>query len=140
METKYRMGEAAKETEIPDIGRNKLYRILKTLSIVDHLNRPKQVYIDAGLLARPQLCSNTFEWNIRSNVTLVVGNAGLEFIKRTAKEYLTNNPMPTFPHKKRPQMSELYMYDQHTQPKSIKTLIDRGIGVTGIHNTEKSYD
>jgi hypothetical protein len=99
METKYKMGEAAKKTEIPGIGRNKLYRILKILGIVDHFNRPVEEYIKAGLLARPQLSSNAFGWNIRSNVTLVVESKGLEFVKSMTMEYLKDNPMPKFTHR-----------------------------------------
>ena len=101
METTFKISEAAREIGIPGIGRNKLYRILKAMKIVDRLNRPEQEYIDAKLLTRPQLGLNSNFRNIFGNVTLVVGIKGLNFIKIKALEYLENNPMPTFPRRKK---------------------------------------
>jgi phage antirepressor YoqD-like protein len=97
------MSKAVQMIEIPGLGRNKLYRILKALGIVDHHNRPEQEYINAGLLATPLVKTKTHVWGIMTNVTHIVGNEGLEFIKRRAMEYLKDNPMPTFPH--RPKVS-----------------------------------
>jgi len=101
MKTTFNMRESSLEIGIPKIGRNKLYKILKLLDIVDHLNRPEQAYIDGGLLALPEPKINALGWHIRRNVTLVVEKRGLEFVKVSVLNYLKDNPMPKFPHRTR---------------------------------------
>ena len=95
------MNEAARSIGIPCIGRNKVYKILKDLEIVDKSNRPRQDYVDAGLLKRQEVCHEVHEQPVLSNVTLVVGTKGLRFIKDAVFRYLNDNPMPTFPKRKK---------------------------------------
>ena len=99
MRKTYTLSETASEIEIPGIGRNKLYRILKTLGIVDNANRPEQKYIDKGLLDRPRTCKGGILGMWKSNVTLVVDSKGIDFVKGIVLEFLQRNPMPTFPHR-----------------------------------------
>ena len=101
MKSMYNMREASREIDIPGIGRNKTYLILKALGIVNHLNRPEQKYVDAGLLIQPEPKLNGFGWYIRRNVTLVVAKQGLQFVKDSILKYLEENPMPKFPHRKK---------------------------------------
>ena len=99
MEPTYKIGEVATKTEIPKLGRNKLYNILKRQGIVDNFNRPEQRYIDDGLLTRPISKNDICGWKIWRNVTLAIGTRGIEFVKEIALQFLKDNPMPTFPHR-----------------------------------------
>jgi hypothetical protein len=99
----YTLSETAREIEVPGLGRNKLYRILKTLGIVDYANRPVQKYINEGLLTRPRTGKGGILGTWKSNVTLVVDSKGIDFIKWIVLEFVQRNPIPTFPH--RPKVS-----------------------------------
>ena len=103
METTYKIGEVAKKTEIQKLGRNRLYRILKRQGIVDNFNRPEQRYIDEGLLTRPKSKNGNSGYQGWRNITLAVGERGIQFVKEIALQFLKDNPMPTFPH--RPKVS-----------------------------------
>jgi hypothetical protein len=97
MNNTYTLSEAAREIEIPGLGRNKLYRILKQGNIVDLRNRPVQKYVAAGLLTSPLTKPGTVDWIVRNNVTHICGQRGLVFVNITVLEYLKDHPMPTFP-------------------------------------------
>ena len=99
MEWTYTLSEAAKIIEIPKVGRNTLYQILRALDIVDEFNRPVKKYIDAGLLAQRTPVYIVNGHLSETPVTVVVGNRGLNFIEETVKEYLQINPKPKISHK-----------------------------------------
>ena len=92
------MREIAQSTDIPGIGRNKLYRILKEMDIVDQRNCPNQKWVNAGLLTKPvaKYGDTRMIWR---NVTLAIGFQGFSFVEQVAKEYLETHDMPTFPRK-----------------------------------------
>jgi len=94
----YTLSQAAGILGIENIGRQKIYLILKELDIVDKYNRPIQKYIEAGYLTSgsPPICqfSQTF-------VTLVVGKSGLGFLEGIVKRYLKENPPPTISRRKK---------------------------------------
>lgn len=97
----YTLSQAAAMLDITNIGRQKIYIILKKLGIVDNYNRPLPKYIDLGYLAvgSPEVYSNG-RISIKY-VTLVVDQRGLNFLEKTINDYLRENPMPTMPKKKR---------------------------------------
>jgi len=101
MDDCYTMQDAARAIGIPCLGRNKLYKILKELEIVDEFNLPEDKYVAAEVLRR-QIVQNektgNFAW---TNVTLVVGKKGLCFIRDTVFEYLKENSIPNFPHRQK---------------------------------------
>lgn len=98
---KYTLSQAAAMLNITNIGRQKIYIILKKLGIVDDYNRPLPKYINLEYLAEgsPLVYSNGRICT--KNVTLVVDQMGLNFLEKTINNYLKENPIPTVPKKKR---------------------------------------
>lgn len=87
----YNLHEVAEYLGIPDVGKTKLYMILRILGIVESNNSPAQKYIDMQYLA---VATPNIPWAKKRNVTLVVGQSGLIFIKKVVSEYLKENPIP----------------------------------------------
>lgn len=84
---KYNLSQVSRIIVIAKIGRNKIYKILRELDIVDHTNRPFQKYIDQGDLddGRPKFLIHT---------TLAVGLDGVDFIRQVVLDYLKDHPIP----------------------------------------------
>lgn len=98
---KYTLSQAAEMLNIKNIGRQKIYIILKKLGIVDDYNRPLPKYINLGYLAEAQPSVCLIRRNRNGYVTLVAGQKGLNFLEKTISNYLKENPVPTVPKKKR---------------------------------------
>lgn len=99
MEWTCTLSEAAKIIDIPKVGKNIIYQILRELGIVDEYNRPVKKYVDAGLLVQRTPVYIVNGHLSETPVTVVVGNRGLDFIKESVKEYLLTNPRPKISHK-----------------------------------------
>lgn len=96
METirKYNLSQAARMLNIKEMGRTKIYKLLRELGILDEINRPAQHYIDEGYLDFRTTGIRTQGITVQAPVVLVVGDKGLNFLKKTVEEYLQNNPHP----------------------------------------------
>jgi hypothetical protein len=94
----YTLSQAAGILGIENLGRQKIYIILKELGIVDKYNRPVQKYIYAGYFipGTPLICQFR-----QTYVTLVVGKIGLGFLKRNVIQYLKENSLPKITRSKR---------------------------------------
>jgi len=78
--------------DIKNIGRTKIYVILRNSEIINEYNRPYQQYIKTGFLdcKSPSYMS----CSLRHSVTLVVGWFGMRFLEKTIRDYLKVNPPP----------------------------------------------
>ena len=96
----FTLSDTAAILGIENIGRQKIYTILKELGIVDKYNRPIQKYIDDGYLA---LGMPTFWHNgeRQTYVTLVVGQKSMNFLEKILEDYLKENPPPTISRRKK---------------------------------------
>ena len=96
----FTLSQAAGILGIENIGKTKIYIILRELDIVDEYNRPIQKYIDDGYLA---LGMPTFWHNgeRQTYVTLVVGQKGMNFLEKILEDYLKENPPPTISRRKK---------------------------------------
>jgi len=95
MANSFTLSEAARIIDIPKIGRNKIYAILRILNIVDCQNRPDSKFVKKGILdlGSPRCYFNRY-------VTVVIGRRGLSFLTMIIEDYLRTHPIPTFPKKK----------------------------------------
>lgn len=75
------MKEVAKILNIKDMGRNKLFEILRNKKILDRNNQPYQKYVDAGLF---RIVESKYSVNgdVRINLKTVVFQKGIDFIKK----------------------------------------------------------
>lgn len=73
------------------IGRNKLYKILKEMGIINEVNYPVQKYIDEGYLEGIDVELPPNPRFIHYPKTLVVGDKGLNFVREKVLEYLDKN-------------------------------------------------
>jgi hypothetical protein len=96
----YNLSEAARLVQIPNAGRNKIYKLLREDGKVNENNKPAQRYIDLGVFATGSYVT------AGRYVTLIVGWVGLIFLKQTIKNYLQTHPMPTFPRNKNVYVNE----------------------------------
>lgn len=78
------MKEVAKLLNIKDMGRNKLFEILRNKNILDRNNQPYQKYVDAGLF---RIVESKYSVNgdVRINLKTVVFQKGIDFIKKIIK-------------------------------------------------------
>jgi len=93
------MSQTANYISLPKIGRIRLYRILRILSIVSENNKPAKQYIDMGLFK-----IGKYKYPVKKSrryVALIVGYSGLNFVKRVAADYLKDNPVPVV-HRNKP--------------------------------------
>ena len=93
----FNLSEAARYMDIKNIGRTKIYVILRKSEIINDFNRPYPQYIDWGFLncKSPSFMS----CSLRHSVTLVVGWFGMRFLEKTIRDYLKVNPPPRIPKK-----------------------------------------
>ena len=68
-----------------------LYRILKEIKILDVYNLPMKEYVKKGLLEEDYV---EMQKGYQHLMTFVIGQAGLNFIKKEVDEYLAENPIP----------------------------------------------
>ena len=97
----FTLSQSAGILDIKNIGRQKIYIILKELGMVDKYNSPIQKYIDEGYFALGIPIIRTYSYDIQPPVTLVVGQRGLDFLERILTQYLKENPPPTISRRKR---------------------------------------
>lgn len=97
----YTLSQAAGILGIENIGRQKIYRILKELGIVEKSNRPVQKYINGGYFALGMPTIMSYGHDIYPPVTYVVGQRGLNFLLKILTQYLSQNPVPTISRRKR---------------------------------------
>ena len=80
------MKEAAKVLNMPGIGRNNLFQILRDKKILMYNNTPFQTYIDRGFFRVIESKWVTPEGDTKINLKTVVYQKGLDFIRRTVAE------------------------------------------------------
>lgn len=76
------MKEVAKILNIKNVGRNKLFEILRNKNILDHRNQPYQKYVDAGYFRVIESRFNLPDGEIKISLKTVVFQRGLDFIRR----------------------------------------------------------
>lgn len=76
------MKEVAKILNIKNIGRNKLFEILRNKNILDRCNQPYQKYVDAGYFRVIESRFNLPDGEIKISLKTVVFQKGLDFIRR----------------------------------------------------------
>lgn len=76
------MKEVAKILNIKNIGRNKLFEILRNKNILDRFNQPYQKYVDAGYFRGIESRFNLPDGEIKISLKTVVFQKGLDFIRR----------------------------------------------------------
>lgn len=78
------MNDVAKVLELPNIGRNKLFELLRNQKILDSDNKPYQKYIDMGYF---RLIEQKYSKNGETciNFKTLVYQKGIEFIRRSLK-------------------------------------------------------
>ncbi|WP_321370490.1 phage antirepressor KilAC domain-containing protein [uncultured Draconibacterium sp.] len=91
---RYNLSQAARILNIKSIGRSKIYKILRKLSIVDETNKPFQRFIDEGYLDFGLPTIRIPGFTVQTPVTLVVGERGLEFLRNVIEGYLKENQGP----------------------------------------------
>lgn len=96
----YTISEAAKLLNIKNIGKLKIYRILRERNVIDRYNRPNGPYVNSGYLDFKLPNFKVWGGEIQLPTTLVVGERGLNFLKKVIEDYLKENPPPTFPGRK----------------------------------------
>ena len=74
-----------------DFGYKTLFRILRDCDILDEYSMPHQRYIDERYFTQEY---NIMQKGYRHLQTYVLGQRGLEFVKRIVDEYLSKNPVP----------------------------------------------
>ena len=80
------MKEAAKVLNMPGIGRNNLFQILRDKKILMENNTPFQTFIDRGYFRVIESKWVTPEGETKINLKTVVYQKGLDFIRRTVTE------------------------------------------------------
>jgi phage antirepressor YoqD-like protein len=78
-------------------GYKTLFRILRACDVLDQYSTPYQQYIDEGYFTED---INVMQKGYRHLQTYVMGQRGLEFVKKTVDEFLANNPVPKFKRRK----------------------------------------
>lgn len=76
------IGEASKVLAIKGIGRNNLFEILRTNSILMNDNQPYQTYIDRGYFRTIESSYTTTDGATHINIKTVVYQKGLDFIRK----------------------------------------------------------
>ena len=91
---KYNLTQTAEIFNIKDMGRSRIYKILRLQHIVDENRKPYQKFIDEGFfdfgLPKVRIPGYTF----KVPVTLVVDEKGLDFVKKVIKNYLNEKGQP----------------------------------------------
>jgi anti-repressor protein len=88
------IGNVAKILEIPGIGRNILFQILRDQGILMHDNVPYQQYIDRGYFRVIEQKYNTPEGETKISIKTLVYQKGIEYIRKVVKlnhRELSNN-------------------------------------------------
>jgi phage antirepressor YoqD-like protein len=98
---KYNLSEAAREINIPNMGRTKIYKVLRELGIVDEDNCPANEYVKSGYLAVESPTRYVNGWIKQVPVTLVVGNRGLQFLRQVIEDYLKTHSVPKIQREKK---------------------------------------
>ncbi|HCY41228.1 MAG TPA: hypothetical protein DHV48_07730 [Prolixibacteraceae bacterium] len=91
---KYNLSQAARRINIEKMGKMKIYKLLRELSIVDGSNKPVQSYIEEGYLDFGLPTIRIPGMAVQTPVVLVVGDRGLSFLRNTVQEYLLHNSQP----------------------------------------------
>lgn len=81
------MGEVAKVLNIKNIGRNKLFEILRNKNILQQNNQPYQKFIDIGYFRVIESKYSLPNGDVKINLKTVVFQKGLDFIRKTLKKY-----------------------------------------------------
>ncbi|MGM0408260.1 MAG: phage antirepressor KilAC domain-containing protein [Bacteroidota bacterium] len=95
----YCFSEATKILEIHDgnkqIGRTKIMEILRTCNVLDRWNKPYYQFEDSGYF-KSEVKKHAPGGRIKRKdpVTLVVGEKGLEFVKKVVTDYIENKSIP----------------------------------------------
>lgn len=76
------MKEVAKILNIKNVGRNKLFEILRNRNILDRNNQPYQKYVDAGYFRVIESRFNLPDGEIKISLKTVVFQKGLDFIRK----------------------------------------------------------
>lgn len=90
----YNLSQAGRIINIRGIGKNKIYKILRELSIVDDNNKPLQEHLDEGYLSFGLPTVIIQGHAFKTPVALVVGESGLNYLKNVVENYLLRNPQP----------------------------------------------
>ena len=77
------MKEVAKILNYKNIGRNKLFEILRDEKILDNHNQPYQKYIDAGYFRGIETKFEDKDGDTHINLKTVVFQKGVDYIKKT---------------------------------------------------------
>jgi len=81
------IGNVAKILEIPGIGRNILFQILRDQGILMHDNVPYQQYIDRGYFRVIEQKYNTPEGETKISIKTLVYQKGIEYIRKVVSQY-----------------------------------------------------
>jgi phage antirepressor YoqD-like protein len=85
------IGQCAKILNAKNIGRNKLFEILRNKKILNEHNQPYQKYVDCGYFRIIETSFNLPDGTQKINLKTVVFQKGLDFIRRTVAIDNTKN-------------------------------------------------
>jgi len=85
------IGQCAKILNVKNIGRNKLFEILRQKKILNEHNQPYQKYVDCGYFRIIETSFNLPDGTQKINLKTVVFQKGLDFIRRTVAIDNTKN-------------------------------------------------
>lgn len=82
------IGTVAKVLNIPNLGRNKLFEILREKQILMKDNQPYQKYIDQGYFRTVEQKYTTPDGEIKISIKTLVYQKGLDFIRKAVENYV----------------------------------------------------
>lgn len=85
------IGEMAKLLNITDLGRNKLFKILRQLKIFNDRNQPYQQYVDSGYFKLIEQTFDTPAGDNRISLKTVVLGKGQVYVRKRVLAYLQHN-------------------------------------------------
>ena len=85
------IGQCAKILNVKNIGRNKLFEILRQKKVLNERNQPYQKYVDCGYFRIIETSFNLPDGTQKINLKTVVFQKGLDFIRRTVAIDNTKN-------------------------------------------------
>jgi phage antirepressor YoqD-like protein len=85
------IGQCAKVLNVKNIGRNKLFEILRQKKILNEHNQPYQKYVDCGYFRIIETSFNLPDGTQKINLKTVVFQKGVDFIRRTVAIDNTKN-------------------------------------------------
>ncbi len=83
------IGTVAKVLNIEDYGRNRLFRFLRSIKVLQPNNQPYQVYIDRGFFRVIEQKYNKGDGSTNINIKTVVYQKGLDYIRKKIEDRST---------------------------------------------------